>query len=812
MAEPQGVDLTVQSLLLEQGMASDRYTSTRTNVETELRAGGLSDHDIGNLLESYERQWRPGFDDAQSLGGNNTRARQSLDQALRSHVDPATLSSFVAALKSHRATSATAARAQENLYAIGGGEILDKTLKETEVLREMRRNLVTEARRINPQISITAQNGLFGTDAEADAGMLDPVRKTLALSLDVTTGSPRQAMLRDMWPSMEGLLSDEEKKILQEHVRADFARKDPAYRSGETIDPEQMREAMIKAFVSYAEPSGIRKPDSAITASFKPIKNFMERASNLARGRGFINSASVWRRALSGQIGERAETDAGLRISSRQANDAQLKASRASVRTMTDGELTRAITNQNNVIYGARQERSGVLHKMFVTSSVARGLSRATNYFSSDSKDALAAEQGRLKELAQGRVLLMAEQTRRDRDRGDQANSSPDRGTDLNEPPSPGSTPLPDGPGEGGPYRAQDMSVRAGLAAASNENGVRVYDGNHASFAVAEPGREGEGTQYKVSMVGREGGNMALGQFSSPDMASTYISQMDGTALRSVSPQASDLAKIANGTDRTSNANADIDRIRASGLLDGRLDEAVARKEATAFVYPLKTGDVLWEAAPGRWQAGSMEDLKAFALSRNDVQLDGAMVAIAQGQKERQNDNRAWLIVPPRDESAAMRAGARWDALEEKFYAPTENVLARTSAWTPPSPATRAPFQFVRQSTGNLPGPTPEQPSPATPSVQPRDNTPPKQASAFSVGAIPQNVGQMNDDQLSEHAKAVFAKAQGPVTGGAQAARERMEGRTQMTEIKSEMTNRGLDTSEVTKPAKEKTNRDQGRD
>jgi hypothetical protein len=167
------------------------------------------------------------------------------------------------------------------------------------------------------------------------------------------------------------------------------------------------------------------------------------------------------------------------------------------------------------------------------------------------------------------------------------------------------------------------------------------------------------------------------------------------------------LAQTANNA-----GQADIDTIRKSGLLDERLDALIGSRSAYAFVYPLKSGDLIFQTEDGRWRAATAAEFKAYALQNGNEHLraaaevipladraaavardrEGRAVPVAAAAPAAEAPPRSYLEVPPSEEARAREAGARFDERIGRFYVPEGDAAAHaaTQPWRDPAARERA--------------------------------------------------------------------------------------------------------------------------
>lgn len=648
--------------LFRQGAAAAAYDHAREDLRRELLGGGMGEGEIAAILETFEQGPMPGF-------GNTAPGRPAFDHALRNRVSPGAFTRFVTALKSFRSATATAARVQETAFAVAGGDFVNKVVGEAENLRRLRDEVAAIARRMNPAVSIDTLYRIVGDDDRSRAGDFDPLRRVVAVALDPTEMDPRQAAYAEMWKSVQGLLSERERRVLETRFGG-------ADGGGET--------AAAEAFVAWAAPSGRRKPDDEVKSMLAPFRRFFDRVANVARGRGFQTVEDIWRRAERGSVASRG--DAGLdaiEAPDQHADRSGYTAMKASISRLTAAELAEAVRKQDTAIFEARKARAASLRggtRALFDNAVGRTARGALHAFDGAFEDPFRQEDRRLHALLRGRVLLSAERTGRARAF---AGGMEGRGGG----PGPGA-PEPSGLGPRG-FAASSETVVKPAANDDRAAAVSAIDGARGRYTVSPRRGQGGRDFFMLSVddgaapsAAAGGEPTPIGAFGSKAALHSFVDAIDAVRPSGgPSALARRVADLANEAAVADNPNADVDVIRKSGLLDHRLDDAVAARDMLAFAFPLTTGDVVWQDGEGRWQAGSFDVFRENAARRRDRHLTAAVDAIATEAASRRADERRWLDVPPVAEAAAVAKGAQWDATERRFFAPDAAVARRTAEW-----------------------------------------------------------------------------------------------------------------------------------
>jgi hypothetical protein len=665
----------------EQAAAAARYDRTREEVRAALRARDIGEERIANLLEAFERHPLPTFEGAlpragaqdayaqyaagAAAGFSGALARRTYDEALRAHLGPRIFADFVGALRDHRAATATLTHLQDVAYAAGGAKAVSRAAGEADRLEDLRRDVLEIARRMNPAVTVETLASLTG-----DGSDYDPLRHLARVALDPARLDVRQEVHRQLWLSVADLLGPRERAVVDEWV---------AGRSPES-DPRDRLAAAAEAFAAWASPAGRRKPEPGLARAFGPARRFLERCGNAARGRGFQRAEDVFARARDGRVASRRARDGeGIRAPAAAADRGGHDRMAAAIGRLSDLELVEAVEIQDRAVLEARKRHSSLARRALDFLRPGVGIL--------DREGGTRAARGRedLDGLMRGRRMLLAERRRRAEAGLDQAAAA--AGLAPDRPPSGPSPSGPEGPGSG--YR--------GAAAAAFRDNLVPFPGKAAERQELHPGQDaglpGRHGFYTIASAGTDGWDLALragnrqaplGRFRDRETAATFAAAVDAAPEKGgASSRAAALAERASAAGTAE--NRDIRTIRDSGLLDPVLDAAIAARSMQAYVYPLVSGDLVWqEGETGRWRAGTLQEFAAHAAGRGDADLSAAAEVIAPRMAaagERTADGRTWLSVSPADEARAAAAGARWDPSADRYYAPTAQVAERTGEW-----------------------------------------------------------------------------------------------------------------------------------
>lgn len=638
----------------------DRYSAARRDFSNALERTGLSRDEIDALIEVSERAWTPGFGDSSARWRENDAVRRAFDRAQRAGVPESVFSAFVARLGDYRQSGAQVNAWERELYSSGSASAVTVANEEARRFQEVRDAVLAIARTMNPATTLEATL----RPLDGGAATFDPLKRLLTVSLDVTQVDPRQEAYRALWGSVDGLLTDAERRVLDEHYAKTLRESGRPGRGGPDapqFDPRDRTAVMAAAFADWAAPEGTkRKPDGFLAGVEKKVGTFFERVGNAARLRGFQAVEDVWRKAAEGRLAERSkDAPEGLRVPDPKTDKQGHDRFRASVKTLTPAQLELKIREQNDAIFALRKERSGLIAglKRTVVGEKARGHGFSIRPWTGQVRDM----ERRHKEMVRGLTALMAE--RRDRQSAGVEAIAAVGGV----PPGPGRPqPVPDlGPSSGGngasPSRAHPQqadprvaAVMAGLAS----SGAATVEGAQGAYMVSasqSPAPDGRPYPYQVRLAGAQG-TVDLGMVSTPQAAVTMVSAVDGAVGGRAS--ALDTRVLAHKANQA--GAGDIDFIRKSGLLDERLDRLIGDKDAYAFVYPLKTGDVVFMTDEGRWQGGTLTEFRDYAMNRGNHHLREAAEVIdiearMGGRRTRDGALGPAVASTRRDEGSAPR-------------------------------------------------------------------------------------------------------------------------------------------------------------
>jgi len=618
--------------------ALDHYSAVRSSLMAQMVNSGRPEKDADQLLDAFESLWVPTFSTGSSRAVPNAMARREYDSALRAAVGPENFDRFTGALLDYRRSQQTAADINERLYKAGGVELYESSEAEAATLTDMRKDIVRTVRQMNPTADIRVF--LQGMERSGPGIELDPVRKTMAIALDAGNFDPDDAVNQSVFVSLTHVLTQKERQILDEafstfdQVSLDNGKTWRKLDAGEKIEPidgdpssgmmrlsdargnnigivahrrvqletEQTAQRAAQAFVRYRK--GASKPPQLIERALQPFTNFFERVGNLARGRGFQNVEDIYRKIEQGKLGGRAELQAklpGVRLPLPGDNKDLYDRARNSIGKMTGFELAASIREQQVQLREKRKEMKSFRRQLFAYSSLARGLAKTRDYLSTKGQDALTADMREMNELQRGLAALKAEQRRR---------SGETVANGLGVPPQP--------PGQ----RYSDVVAEALSREMSGQSETIRIDGRYAQYEV-EAGREGQEWPINVGLKPHTGEDaVQIGMAATTGGAAALINAFEQIGTGAVSTEANNLAVMASraGTD----GNADIRTILQSGLVEPGLNEAISRRDVMAFVYPLKTGDVIFQTDDGRWLAARSENFLKLVSQVPDPHLSAA--------------------------------------------------------------------------------------------------------------------------------------------------------------------------------------------
>ncbi|OSQ37080.1 hypothetical protein THS27_22990 [Thalassospira sp. MCCC 1A01428] len=594
---------------------------------------GRSPADVEQLLDSFESLWVPSFGAGSSRAAPNMASRREYDAALRSAVGAESFDRFTASLRDYRSAQHLTADINERLYKAGGAELFDRSEAEASRLEIMRGDIVKAVREMNPTADIKVfLQGLDGTAPSVD---MDPLRGTIAIALDSDGFDPDKAVNVAVFEGLTHVLNQKERAILDEafstfdQVSLDNGKTWRKLAPGETIkfppggekdgmaqlfDAEgnrlgvfQHRSTVIEseltgkraaqAFAKYR--TGRDKPGPLVEQALKPFNRFFERVNNLARGRGFQSVEDIYLKVAGGELGTRAEIKArqdGVRLPLPGDNKALYDHSRQSIKKMSNFELAAEIRSQRKEIDKARKDMKSVRRQIFAYSSPAKKLSSAANFLSKGGDDAFKKDLKNINELQRGLAAMMAESRQR---------SSQQFSETMGIPPEP-------------PAQRYSDRLAAQISQELNSAPGQEFEGKLANYEV----RRSEGN-YDVGIRSQQSADsVKIGVAATIGGAAALINAVEQIGSGQTTMEANRLAVEA--TQAGTVGNLDIRKILDSGLIDPALNAAISQKDVHAFVYPLKTGDIIFQTDDGRWQAARSENFLKFVSQVGDQHLQAA--------------------------------------------------------------------------------------------------------------------------------------------------------------------------------------------
>lgn len=634
-ADPE-LEKAVLAARLQQSKAIEDYSATRNRVVLALSARGLSEDQIDDVLEAFESMQQAGFGQGFDQGTQSERpgaVRKAVDDSLRNGLDPTLYDAFTAAYNDYRRANNTVHEAEAMVYSFGGSGASEVARRSTASLLSMRSDIAGFAKQINPAIKIDAAYGLVG----ASPADVDPLRNILTVSL---TANPKREIAENLFHQLEPLLGDKEIKLLEDMAKSD---KRLTREKQDKFNPSDLKNMMATLFAEHLVPKDrdAGKPPSFI----KPIKNFLGRVKNLANGHGFQTADDVLSRLGTGKVAERAKKlPTGIMVPNKASHAERHKQIKGSIAKKTDIELADMLKNQHDAIAGLLKETHSVRAKIF-----GRVLSREPGFLSKEGRNEYEAKHRQLQELQRGRVLLVQEM----KERSNLAVSIPELGEN-----SPGRGPSgPDG-GIGASFRkdghfvGRDGMYRLGAQGQSN-NVVFLNPTEKPDVAIP------------------------LGEFPDNGAAASFVTSFDrvrsSSSLGEEPTVSSTAMKLADAATRRS--TGDIALIRNSGLLDKDLDQALSSADSKAFVYPLTTGDLIYQDPTTKaWKADSREGFVEFAGRSGDRHLVAAAKVL-------ENENKGYVqgsnLAVQAEKSEVIRAKSKGDA-RKKIDGMTPDVLKRS--------------------------------------------------------------------------------------------------------------------------------------
>lgn len=616
MALPVDLVSTYKQRRLDQFEAGQKYARARENLVGGLKKANFLQADIDAFLDEYEKQMTPEYASASPDQKAYQWARRVFDAAVQRGVEPVLVDDFITRLKSFRKKSHDALGFQEHMYAQGGEGVLSKIDGEISTLGHLQNDLMETALRINPNVSVDTVFSMTGDNKEHPT--FDPLRASITVAMDRSAFNPEDALHRDLWHSLEGLLNQKERTVLMEDF---FERLSPSGNLSHLVDgkgfdfadPKLDRSAVLAAaFSSYVsgenDGMGIIRTESFAERAFSPVSRFFGRLENKISGNGFQITEDVFKKAAQGRIAERQKDKLGLRCPDGSVDRAGSDRFKAGLKKMTDAELMEALRKQKNALTQLQKRERGFFKTARrILKPSSKNIAKSRDGFGLEelrankslSKD--MAERREFNEARRARALMLKE-----------FNGRREKGF-SNAAEAVGLGPVPQRPTIMGGNNIFDQvamasQLKTGLSA--------VMPGNDRTFTVSQNAAGGP-MPYTVGMKTPGNPDAAMAYTGTQSGAHTYAMAMNTAS--GVTPAAAALAAEMNQAGMTD--NADILLLRHSGMINEDLDKEIEAKNLYAFAYPTKDGGVIINEN-GQWRAVTMPELAQAA--RGDLGLRDA--------------------------------------------------------------------------------------------------------------------------------------------------------------------------------------------
>lgn len=634
----------LQSRLLFQ-QARRNYVAQRTGLVNDLvRSGSFNTQQAENLLQSAESLWLPDFETFSSRGPD-AYGSPNADYlaAIRKEVGIDKFNTFLASLRDFRVREHQDQQITSQVQRFVDPDRFARLEAQTNDVEGYRQELAELITQINPAMKLAGvEKGLqSGGDPTTD-----PLTQTMAVSLDPSRFNNKSAIHQELFFSIAEGLSEKQRAVLDDafgtttRYSEDKGKTwmDPPEGASIVADNENQTVGSLvdedgvilqaglmikrdsfereKTIERAAEQFGKivadkRKPDPLVDQALKPFKQFFERSKNLLHGRGFQSVEDVFKQAQRGQIGTRAaalNAKPGLRMPLPADNPAGADKMRASIRQMTAQELSLAVKTQKEALQERRTAQYSLVNRLFRY----RDLKSApeTAHGKTDGNKAKRRDRAELKQLTRGLSALLAEQRRRSRQNVAEIISMPD----------PGARKAAPDPRD----HFKDQIQRTQRAQVSMQDGQISVSPSAAQAGLFD---------VKLHHPDiRKGIPLATEATEAGAFAMIQAFQSVSTGPRS--PQAEQLVGEINRAGSLN--NADIKLLQNSDLLDKGLDAAIQQRDLKAFVYPLKTGDVIFQLSDGSWHAGRRDEFIAAAKQAGDRHMQAAadeLANAASGEK-----------------------------------------------------------------------------------------------------------------------------------------------------------------------------------
>lgn len=631
--------------------ARRNYVADRADLLRELSANGRFDpRRADNLIRGIEALWLPAYDSFSSrgpMGPDGIIAPNSeYLEALRNEVGPDKFRMFTHSLRNFRVSEQEDHRMTALLEKHVSPERFARLEAQTSDIEGYRSDLAELVRQINPKMKLAGIEKGFMTEQDPET---DPLAQTISLSLDPSKFDQDKTVHRELFSSIASGLTEKEREVLDRTfgmatrfsrdggktweeapegqslvtdrenpeigtlVNEDGEIQESAVRI--RTEPFEREKTIERAAIAFAGLyAAKRRPDPLAQRALKPFKDFFERSKNLLHLRGFQTAEDILKRARSGEIGERAANRAakpGLRMPLPSDDPGNADRMRSAIKNMTGQELALAIREQQSVLNETRKKQYSIANSLFryrapinnLIRSGSPGAIKETAHGKSRGNAAFRKDRKELKELNRGLAALKAEQRRRAGQDVSNILQMPDPGTRQQVPPV---SPRDDFNQQMHSKMRASMEIGEGrISVASSDSGKLDVNLHHPDLKNPVP-LAGEAT---------ENGAFAM------------IQAFERISNGPASPTAERLAGELNRAGQSD--NADIRLLKNSNMIDKELDDAIGKRDLNAFVYPLKSGDVIFQLNDGTWHAGRRDEFIQAARHAGDRHMRAAADEIA---------------------------------------------------------------------------------------------------------------------------------------------------------------------------------------
>ena len=633
---PQDIDRLEKAHLQSRmlfGETRRNYVAKRAGLLNELtKAGRFPKENAERLVESAEAMWLPGFDTFSARGPSmQTSPNAEYLEAIRKEVGPEQFNLFVSSLRDFRVREHQDQQLTDQLARFVPPERFAKLEAQTTDLEGYRNDLANMVRQINPAMSLAGVER--GFMAEQDPS-IDPLSQTIALSLDPSQFDQKKAVHKELFRSVAEGLTEKQRKVLDQafglatRISRDAGKtweevpeggqvtpdsEDPSVgtltdedgvviQAGirirtESFDRDKTITRAADAFSALVADK--RKPAPLAEQALKPFRTFFERSANLLHGRGFQSVEDVLKRAQDGTVGARAARIAakpGIRMPLPKDNPGGADGVRTAIAKMTSQELALAIGHQKEVLADKRRAQYSLVNRIFRYRDVS-GTAETTHSQTKGNKHK-RRDRAEVKQLTRALTALMAEHRKR---------ASHNVAGEFKMP-DPGARNVMSSPRE---EFANQMNRQQSAQMPAHEGHVAVSASQEQNGRFDVKWHDPDtGKGFPLAGDANEAGAFAM------------IQAFQSVTSGPKSPMAERLVGEINRAGALN--NADINLLRSSDLIDKDLDAAIGRRDLKAFVYPLKTGDVIFQMSDGSWHAGKREEFIAVAKQTGDQHMRAA--------------------------------------------------------------------------------------------------------------------------------------------------------------------------------------------